>query len=169
LFPYNIVLIGFMGSGKTSVGKYLAQTSGYEYYDVDHIIEQQAGQSIAGIFSQYGEAYFRSMERNTVEHVSQAERAVISCGGGVVLDEMNVIRLKQKGRLVWLQAKPETLYERIKDQHDRPLADNRKFEDINKLLQARLCFYSSAADYEITTDGRPIAEVGQGIITMLTR
>ncbi len=168
-FPYNMVLIGFMGSGKTTVGRYLAQISGYTYYDVDHMIEQQTGKLVQDIFKFHGEDFFRSLERQTIEHLRNAEYAVISCGGGVVLNHDNISCLKVKGKLIWLKAAPETIYERIKHQNDRPLIQNKNLDDIKEMIQARQSLYSNAADYEITTDGKLIDHIGTDILNMLMR
>lgn len=86
IFSFNIVLIGFMGSGKTTLGRHLAKISGFTLYDVDRMIEQQTGQSIQNIFSIHGEKYFRAREREVIEGLSTVEQAIISCGGGVVID-----------------------------------------------------------------------------------
>jgi shikimate kinase len=169
VFPHNIVLIGFMGSGKTTVGQYLADLSGYTYYDVDTIIEQQAGKSVSEIFSRYGEAAFRALERQTIDSVSNNENAVISCGGGCILDENNIIHLKQKGKLVWLMAEAETLYERIKYQGTRPLALHKTFEEIQDMVEKRRPLYSGAADYRISVDGKPVSDIVDVIIGMVMR
>lgn len=169
VFPHNIVLIGFMGSGKTTVGQYLADMSGYAYYDVDTIIEQETEKSIPQIFSEHGEAFFRSLERQVIERVSNTDHAVISCGGGCVLDQANVARLKQKGKLVWLMAEPEILYDRIKYQGNRPLIVNKTFEDIKEMIQKRYPLYSNAADYRVVTDNKPVNSIVDAIINMVMR
>lgn len=169
VFPHNIVLIGFMGSGKTTVGQYLADMSGYTYYDVDTVIEQEAGKSISELFRLHGEAFFRSLERQVIERIGDAEHAVISCGGGCILDQRNIDRLKQKGRLVWLAAEPATLYERIKYQDTRPLIVDKTFEEIAAMMNKRQPLYSGAADYRITVDRKPVSDIVDAILDMVMR
>lgn len=169
VFPHNIVLVGFMGSGKTTVGQYLADMSGYAYYDIDTIIEEEAGYSISKMFSRHGEAFFRSLERKTIERVSNNEQAVISCGGGCILDERNVVCLKQKGKLVWLMAEPETLYERITRQGTRPLIVNRTFAEIEDMIKKRQPLYSDAADYRISIDRKPVSDIADAILDLVMR
>lgn len=164
VFSCNIVLIGFMGSGKTTLGRHLAKISGFTFYDVDRLIEQQTGQSIPNIFSMHGEKYFRAREREVIERLSTVEQAIISCGGGVVIDDANVTCLKQRGKLIWLKAEPATLLERLRHQHDRPLLKDKSLADIKSLLQKRLRLYAAAADYEITTDGKSVSAIGDDIL-----
>ena len=167
VFPYNIVLIGFMGSGKTTVGQYLAEVSGYTYYDVDTIIEQQTGKSIPEIFSKHGEAFFRLQERQVIERVSDTRHAVISCGGGCILEQCNVPRLKQKGKLVWLTAEPETLYDRLKDQQNRPLIVNKTLTDIKDMMQQRDSLYREASDYRLAVDNKSVKDIADAILAMV--
>lgn len=167
VFPHNIVLVGFMGSGKTTVGQYLADMSGYAYYDIDTIIEQEAGYSISEIFNRHGEAFFRSLERKTIERVSNSEQVIISSGGGCILDQRNVISLKQKGKLIWLMAEPETLYERIKCQETRPLIANRTFAEIEEMIKKRQPLYSDAADFRISIDRKPVSDIVDAILDMV--
>ncbi|MEG6523473.1 shikimate kinase [Desulfotomaculum sp. 1211_IL3151] len=164
VFSSNIVLIGFMGSGKTTLGRHLAKISGFTFYDVDRMIEQQTGQSIPNIFSMHGEKYFRAREREVIERLSTVEQAIISCGGGVVIEDANVTCLKQRGKLIWLKAEPATLLARLRHQHDRPLLKDKSLADIKSLLQERLRLYSAAADYEVTTDGKSISAIGDAIL-----
>lgn len=168
-FPYNLVLIGFMGSGKTTIGRCLARISGYSYYDMDTMIEDQAGQSIPDIFDVHGEAFFRSLEREAVEKLRNVECAVVSCGGGVVLNHANISCLKEKGKIIWLKAVPETIYQRIGHRTGRPLAQNKKLEDIRQMIRERQNLYSQAADYEIATDGRLPDHIAKDILSILLR
>ncbi|WP_425058288.1 Shikimate kinase [Sporomusa carbonis] len=168
VFPYNMVFIGFMGSGKSTIGRYLAEISGYNYYDVDTMIEQQAGQSVQEIFSIHGEKHFRSLEREVVERLRTVDHAVIACGGGVVLDAANVSHLKEKGKFIWLKAAPETVYERLKHQNNRPLIKDKNFDDIKNLLKSREGLYGAVADYEVATDGKLISDIGHDIMNMIT-
>lgn len=164
MYPHNLVLIGFMGAGKSTVGQVLAAMTGYAYWDIDHAIERQAGKPVAAIFADHGEHYFRSLERDEIKKYSCQVPSVISCGGGAVLDASNVAALKQTGRLIWLQAEPETIYDRIREQNTRPLAQNKDIHDIKRLIADRLPIYEAAADCRIVTDGKTAAEISAEIL-----
>ncbi len=165
--PYNIVLIGFMGSGKTTLGRYLAQITGFRCYDVDDVIEQQEGCSVQEIFRISGEAYFRSLEQKTVARLSSLEHVIIACGGGVVLNYDNVSHLRNKGKLVWLKATSETIYGRLKNQNDRPLLSDKGIDDIDAMLKGRFSYYETATDYEINTDDKSVVDIGNEILNLL--
>ncbi|MCX7779436.1 MAG: shikimate kinase [Negativicutes bacterium] len=168
VFPYNIVLIGFMGSGKSTVGRYLSEAAGLAYYNVDQIIEQYTGKKIRDIFLEEGEPYFRACEEAIIAGLAYARRAVIDCGGGVVLRNTNVACLKQSGKLVWLTAEAGTVYERLKDNTDRPLLRGKDITGIQKLLSERMALYREAADLQVATDGRDIPVIVQDIVKQLS-
>lgn len=168
MLQHNIVLIGFMGSGKTSLGRHLAKITGFDCYDLDDIIQRMTGQTVPELFASRGEAYFRDREREAVASLQGVERAVISCGGGVVLAKANVDNLRRCGKLVWLKAKPQTIYERLRQHSDRPLLKGKGPEDIAAMLATRQSLYDSAADYAVVTDGKPVAAVGADILGLLT-
>lgn len=165
--PHNIVLIGFMGSGKSTVGRALAELSGYDYYDVDRVIEADTGHAVARLFETGGEGYFRELERQAVARLCGASAAIIACGGGCVLDKRNVACLKQQGKLVWLTAEPETLYDRIRGNGERPLLVNKTKQDIAAMLALRQPLYHSAADYVVPTDDKPVGEIVETILNTL--
>lgn len=130
-----IVLLGMMGSGKTRVGRKLADVLGFEFYDMDQIIEGNEGQSIPEIFDRFGEAYFRSLEADLLIDLLQTGSAVISTGGGVVLRDENRSILQEKAYSFWLKANVDVLYERLRDDQTRPLLQGGKLRD-------KLCFLS---------------------------
>ena len=167
VFHHNVVLIGFMGTGKTTVGQYLANITGYIYYDVDKIIETRAAQPIDDIFKVHGEAYFRALESEVIKELRSLQNAVIACGGGAVLDSANVKFLKEKGKLIWLKAELETVYPRISAEVNRPLVKGAKFDDIKALLNRREETYHCVADFEMITDGKTVSEVGDEILSLL--
>lgn len=150
----NIVLIGFMGSGKTVVGKRLAKRLGYIFIDTDKIIEDRSGKSITEIFRQYGESYFRELEARLVKDLSGIEGHVISTGGGIVVNRENILSFKKHGFMIcWLKASPETIHNRIKNQTHRPLIDvENPLNEIKRLLATREKLYAEA-DISVDTDG----------------
>lgn len=155
LFNYNIVMIGFMGSGKSTISDYLSTMFAMETVEMDQIIAKREGMSIPDIFDVYGEEYFRNLETNLLIEMQAKSNVVISCGGGVPMRERNVVEMKKNGRVVLLTAKPETIYNRVKDSHDRPLLeDNKNIPYIAELMEKRRVKYEAAADIIIETDGK---------------
>jgi len=119
----NIALTGMMGSGKTAVGKILAKKLNMIFFDMDGQIEKTAEKKIKDIFADDGEAVFRKMERELVKCLCLLDGLVISTGGGIVLDSANIKDLRKNGKIVFLKAKPEVLFERIKKEKHRPLVN----------------------------------------------
>ena len=160
----NIVLVGFMGTGKTSVGQRLARRLGMTYVDTDDIIEQTAGRRITDIFNQHGELYFRELESDAVRKVSRLDNHVISTGGGVVLRAENLEFLKRNGVVFCLMATSEEIWARVKHETHRPLlkAPN-PVKKIHEMLKDREAYYA-LADCMIRTDGVPIERVADKII-----
>ena len=118
---HNLALIGFMGTGKSSVGRLAASLLHFTFLDTDHVIEARAGRSIAEIFQQEGEPAFRDWERRVVEELTRRTKTVISTGGGLPLNEANLVSLKTHALVVCLWASPETVYERVRGAEHRPL------------------------------------------------
>ena len=164
----NLVLIGFMGTGKSTVGHAISQCLSLEHIDMDQQIEKRAGVSIPEIFSQHGEPYFRQLERTLVQELMTCKNIIVSCGGGVVLDQENVKDLKKMGRVVLLQASAQTIYDRIHEDLNRPLLKNRMdIEHINKLLTQRKEAYLNVAEIIIDTDGKSVDTIAKEIIKIL--
>jgi len=151
--PDNIVLIGFMGSGKTTAGKILAASLGWSFLDTDAMIEEDAGLSIKEIFARYGEQYFRKLEQAAVARAAAARGAVIATGGGAVLCGDNVRRLREGNKVVWLQVRLETALHRAGVKGDRPLLQGRRREEVAGLFKHREPYYTFA-DVYIDTDGK---------------
>lgn len=164
----NIVLIGYRGTGKTFVGRALAERLGREFVDTDDLIIERAGKSIPKIFEENGEEEFREIERRVVKEVSEKDNLVVGCGGGVAVDEENIENLKKNGVIILLEASAEKIYERIKDDSNRPsLIGKGKFEEIKELLKYRKPFYEKAAEHRIDSEKFTIEENVEQIINYL--
>lgn len=153
----NIVLIGFMGCGKSTIGKELAKNFNFSFIDTDNIIKIEQQKSIQEIFDTFGESYFRSIEKKVYEKVSNLKNCVISTGGGVIKDKQNIQNLKKNGIIVYLKATPEKIYENIKYDNKRPLLKNQdKFNTICSLLKEREPLYKKYANIVFdVNDGSP--------------
>lgn len=168
LFDYNIVLIGFMGAGKSTISNYLRNMFAMEVVEMDQVIAEKEGMSIPDIFEVYGEEYFRDAETNLLIEMQSKSNVVISCGGGVPMRERNVVEMKKNGKVVLLTAKPETILDRVKDNHDRPLLENNKnVPFIADLMEKRREKYEAASDIIIQTDGKSKLEICEEIIQKL--
>lgn len=144
IFP-NIILIGFMGSGKTTVGKALSEKLNWKFLDTDSYIEEKTQKKISQIFKEDGEKIFRAEEKKVVKKILKLKNYVISTGGGMPANEENLQNLKNSGLVIWLKASAEDIYKRIKNDFSRPLLPknkNKAQNAINSLLYRRLDFYS---------------------------
>ena len=168
LFDYNIVMIGFMGAGKSTVAEYLSTMFAMEVVEMDQEIVKGEGMSIPDIFEVHGEQYFRDLETNLLIEMQARKNVVISCGGGTPLRECNVVEMKKNGRVVLLTASPETIFDRVKDSHDRPVIENNKnVPFIADLMEKRRAKYEAAADIVINTDGKSLIEVCEELVQQL--
>ena len=135
---------------------------------MDQIIAEREGMSIPDIFEVHGEQYFRDLETNLLIEMQSRKNVVISCGGGTPLRECNVVEMKKNGRVVLLTASPETIFDRVKDSHDRPVIENNKnVPFIADLMEKRRAKYEAAADIVINTDGKSIIEVCEELVQKL--
>ena len=161
----SIALIGFMGVGKTVVGQALAKKLNRRFVELDALIEQKAGKSIPDVFQQDGEVAFRELEIEVAKEVSQDENQVIACGGGVVLNKINIDRLKKDSVIVYLTASPWVILKRVSDNDERPLLEvANPALTIRELLRFRKPFYERAADIKINTSRVGIDSVAEQII-----
>ena len=168
LFDYNIVLIGFMGAGKSTISDFLKTVFAMDVVEMDQIIAEREGMSISDIFETYGEEYFRNLETELLIEMQSRKNVVISCGGGVPMRERNVVEMKKNGRVVLLTAKPETILNRVKDNHDRPLLEGNKNVDfIAELMEKRREKYEAASDIVIETDGKDRLEICEELVHSL--
>jgi shikimate kinase len=150
----NIILVGFMGTGKTTVGRLLAEQTGMPLVDMDAMIEERAGKSINEIFAEDGETHFRTLERAMVRELSAQSGQIVSTGGGIVLNPDNIADFEQTGLVVCLLASAETVLERVRHDTTRPLLAGDKEAKILQLLESRKPFYESIT-HKIDTNGRP--------------
>jgi shikimate kinase len=159
----NIVLVGFMGTGKSTVGRFLAEKLGWELIDTDHYIEKQQKMSIAELFNKHGEPYFREMETRAILEIMEKSNQVIATGGGAVLAEKNRRSLKANGFVVALTASLETIIQRVGGDRNRPLLQGKANEIVPQLLQQRKHAYDFA-DFTISTDRLRIEFIAQRLL-----
>lgn len=141
----NIYLVGFMGTGKTSVGKELAKKLEWPFADLDDLIELKERRLIRDIFAKNGEAYFRKVEGTVLKQVAKEKKFVVSCGGGIVIDPANITLMKKSGTIICLTASPEIIFKRTSRYAHRPLLNvpNPK-KHIEVLLKMRAPYYAKA-------------------------
>ncbi len=163
----NVVLVGFMGTGKTSVGKALSKVLHRPVIDVDNLIEKKEGIKIREIFEKKGEAHFRVLEQKAIAEIADKKAVIITTGGGAMMEPANVSCLKKNGLLLELTAGPETILRRVGSSRKRPLLNTAEpLEQIKKLLESRKSYYVQA-DYHIQTDGKTPKKVAGEILEIL--
>jgi shikimate kinase len=162
----NVALYGFMGVGKTVVGKALAEMTGMAYIDLDEKIEERTGKTIPEIFDEGGEQVFRDIEKTITQEIAARDGQVIACGGGTILDADNLSSLKHNSRLVLLTAEPEIILKRIEAEGDvRPLLNGEdKLQRIRSLLEARNSAYIQVAELVLDTSGMTPEQVAEKIL-----
>jgi shikimate kinase len=160
----NLTLIGFMGTGKSTIGRLIADTLHFTFLDTDAVIEARAGATIADIFKQHGEQIFREWERRIVDELSTRSRTVIATGGGLPVQAENMTNLKGHSLVICLWASAEKIYNRVKTQNHRPLLqEGEPLEKIRQLLAVRGPYYRQA-DVLVNTEFRSPREVAQQVI-----
>lgn len=168
LFPYNIMLIGFMGCGKSTIASYLGHILEMEDLETDDFIENREDMTINEIFQRRGEEYFRACETKTLKELQNREGIIISCGGGMPMRDENVELMKKSGKIVLLTASPETIYERVRYSNQRPLLNgNMDVEYIKGLMEKRQERYESIADVVVNTDDKPIHVIAEEVVSKL--
>ena len=161
----NIILIGYRGTGKSSVAKLLATRTRWPIVSTDLEIIRKAGMPVPDIIRKRGWDYFRDVESEICKQVGKKDRTIIDTGGGAVLRKENVESLRQRGRMFWLTAEVTTVMARIKNNSDRPSLTGKKsyVEEVEEVLNERLPLYKAAADHMIPTDDRTIEEIANEI------
>ncbi len=168
----NLILIGYRGTGKTTLAQILAQRLGWEWRDSDREIEQRAGKSIAQIFQEDGEPAFRDLEAKAIADLVRRSRTIVATGGGAVIREENRTQLRSAGPVVWLQASPEAINDRLRSDGTtssrRPrLTDLSALEEIVQGLKHRRTWYQECADLELSTEDVSPEELATVILKQL--
>lgn len=164
----NIMLIGFMGVGKSTISKELSKKFDMPEIDMDVMIVEKEDKSINDIFAEKGEEYFRKVETECLIDIQKNKGYIVSCGGGVVVKDENINHMKNGGIILFLTATPETIYNRVKDDDSRPiLKDNKNVEFIEQLMNKRKDRYLAVADIVVSTDNKSIREIVDEIIDKL--
>ena len=165
----HVIMTGFMGAGKTTVGKALAEKQKVPFLDTDQLIEEKAGMTISRIFEIQGEEAFRKMETSVLEDLlKRNDQTVISVGGGLPLRDENRELLRKLGTVVYLQVKPETVLERLKGDHTRPMLQGGDAGDrVRSLFENLTPLYQKAADLVVDVDDKTVSGIVEKIIELL--
>ncbi len=166
----NIILVGYMGCGKTSVGKKISILEGLKFIDSDKAIEKIHNETIPKIFETKGEKVFREYETEYLKTLKdENETFVLSCGGGIVTTKENIPLLKELGTVIFLETSAEAILKRLEDDHSRPLlkGGNRE-EKVKNMLEIRTPMYMEAADKVVTTDGHGVKEIAEEVIKIVS-
>lgn len=162
----TIFLIGFMGAGKTAIGKALAGITGYDVIDMDEQVVQEEKMEIKDIFSQFGEKYFRERESEVLKAYI-GDRCIVTTGGGVILNENNRRILKESGHVIFLKCEPEIIASRLENDGTRPLIKEKTVAEIGEMYNARLPLYIECANLTVDTSNLTIMEAANFIAERL--
>jgi shikimate kinase len=172
-----VFLTGFMGSGKSTIGPIVANTIGWEFYDLDKVIEQNTGMKIKDIFDVHGESYFRNLETETLTSLAHHDKVVIALGGGTIASDTNLERMKNAGIIVYLKLSQGTIYKRLKNKRDRPAllqvqGESSTREDlmkrINELYDKRKMYYEQS-DFIIDTDNVSVGKTVDRLVKLVLK
>lgn len=164
----NLLLIGFMGTGKTTISRALCKRLPMKEVDVDAFIVTRAGKTISAIFAEDGEAAFRQMETEILRELQQQSGLIISCGGGMAMQDINIPIMKQNGLVLLLTASPKTVFRRVCRGKHRPLLDGKmNVPAIAKLMELRRAKYEAAADLTVATDHKTVSQICEEIVSLL--
>ncbi|WP_316569624.1 shikimate kinase [Neobacillus sp. YIM B06451] len=164
----TIILIGFMGSGKTTIGRLLGEKLGQRVIDTDEEIVRQEGKSISEIFAEFGEDRFRELETSVLKALPEHE-TIVATGGGAPLKEMNRLVMKEKGIVIFLDTPSEEVLLRLRDDHSRPLLQGNKEKEIRERLISRMPIYLETADIRIDTSGKTPEKITEELIASLKK
>jgi len=168
----NIVLIGMSGTGKTTIGNKLSQLLNREFVDTDLLIENRLCMSIEEIFIEYGEEYFRNLESKIIDEIGKSEDLVISTGGGIILREKNIIKLKEKGILILLESSIENIIKNLeRSSVVRPLINRGgdTYKEVENMYNTRKDLYHIAADYIVQVDNKSIDKIAYEILGIYSK
>ena len=170
-FPQRIILIGFMGSGKTTVGMLLARELQYEMVDTDSLIEEEENMSISNLFETKGEVYFRKLESEMISQLAQRNAIVCSTGGGMAVHGDNMERLKEVGLVIYLKTGVETIMNRVSKSNNRPLLKDKTKKELHAFISSKLKERSPIYEKAqiVVMGGRPINMVVNTIIKRMSR
>lgn len=163
----NIILIGYMGSGKTSISKKLGEILDREVIELDNIISNKAGISINEIFNKYGEDYFRDMETQVLKESLNKNNTIISTGGGIIVKEENIELLKDSGIVIYLMISPEEVIIRTRKDNTRPLLKDKNIGKIENMIKNREEKYEKASDFKIDTNNKNIDKIIEEILLVI--
>lgn len=172
-----VYLTGFMASGKSTVGPILANTLGWNFYDLDGLIEINCGKSIRKIFKEEGEKFFRNLEKETLTEVSKLDKFIIALGGGTIIEQVNLDLIKSSGLLIYLDSSPEETYKRVRFKRDRPAllfdgdfepTKEEFLEKINLILAKRINYYNQS-DYKLNTDNLYVGETVEKLVDIIKK
>jgi shikimate kinase len=170
-------LTGFMAAGKSTIGPILANTLGWEFYDLDKEVEKKEGMKIIELFNQKGEEYFRKSETEILKELSGRNKVIISLGGGAIASDENFRIIKSSGKIIYLKSSPEIVYRRLRFKRDRPAfifegeelpSEEQFLKRINELLDARKKYYEQC-DYVIDTDSQKVGKTVDIIAKYITK
>ena len=162
----NLVLIGMMGSAKSTTGKLISKKLNMPFFDCDDVYESLYGEKISQTFASGGETEFRKREKEVIKLLSNSDGAIIACGGGVVLDEENMTALKTNGIIACLTATAETIYERVSRNDRRPLVKEGGLEKIKEIMSARAPLYNKYAHFTVDNTYIGINKSAEKIISL---
>jgi shikimate kinase len=172
-----IFLAGFMGSGKSTIGPILANVLGWNFFDLDRVIESKQSKKVVDIFAEKGEAGFRLLEREVLQEIAKGENVIIALGGGTIADQKNINFMKKKGKIVFLEASTESFYQRLRFKTDRPMLRGKDDEllsqdelkkRISEILNYRKKYYDQA-DISLQTDGLTIGKTVDAISKIIQK
>lgn len=164
----SIALIGFMGTGKTTISKILSKRLNREHIDTDKVIEKKMGMTVSAIFEKYGEDDFRNIESHVIKELKDKEEAIISFGGGVCLREENISNIRENHKVILLEASSKAIFERVSRDSSRPVLKGKTdIGSIEKIIEMRKDSYRRCADKIIDTDGKTISDIVDIIIKEL--